>query len=74
MPKKEYTEYHKQRLQKRYDIYVMRSKLANKLGCPLHQINKDGTTGFWLDSNSPTGYTQKCSYEGTCEWPCNGDC
>ena len=28
----------------------------------------------WQDSNSPTGFSQKCSYQGTCQHPCNGDC
>lgn len=30
--------------------------------------------GAWADSNSPTGYSQVCSYEGICQSPCNGDC
>ena len=28
----------------------------------------------WYDSDSPTGYSQYCSYVGTCQSPCNGDC
>lgn len=32
--------------------------------------------GSWYDPSSPTGYSQKCSYDayGTCQSPCNGDC
>jgi hypothetical protein len=30
--------------------------------------------GSWYDPNSPTGYSQVCSYFGTCQSPCNGDC
>jgi hypothetical protein len=33
-------------------------------------------TSSWPDPDSPTGYSQKCSYDawGTCQSPCNGDC
>jgi len=46
---------------------------------PLSSAKKYGNSwliisGAWEDSSSPTGYTQKCSYFGTCEYPCNGDC
>jgi hypothetical protein len=55
------------RLKKRFDRYVM---MANE---------KRDNYGYrigesWLDSNSPTGYSQVCSYQGTCQSPCNGDC
>jgi hypothetical protein len=35
-----------------------------------------GEYGSWPDPNSPTGYSQVCSYEayGICQSPCNGDC
>jgi len=39
------------------------SKRERKRGC-----------ASWYDPNSPTGYTQNCSYYGTCQSPCNGDC
>ena len=29
---------------------------------------------YWPDSNSPTGYSQKCDWQGICQYPCNGDC
>jgi len=32
------------------------------------------TCAIWADDNSPTGYSQNCSYRGTCQAPCNGDC
>ena len=37
---------------------------------------KHGYYNSWPDSNSPTGYSQVCSYDayGTCQSPCNGDC
>jgi hypothetical protein len=37
---------------------------------------KHGYYNSWYDPNSPTGYSQVCSYEayGTCQSPCNGDC
>ncbi len=28
----------------------------------------------WSDSSSPTGMMQVCSYQGHCQYPCNGDC
>jgi len=45
---------------------------ASELGCTLSGVKY----GYWADPNSPTGYSQKCSYEayGTCQSPCNGDC
>ena len=38
------------------------------------QIYKNGYANAWEDPNSPTGYSQVCSYYGTCQSPCNGDC
>ena len=38
------------------------------------QISKRGYADSWEDSNSPTGYSQVCSYYSTCQAPCNGDC
>ncbi len=35
---------------------------------------KHGYYKEWADSNSPTGYSQVCSYQGICQSPCNGDC
>ena len=32
------------------------------------------SSASWPDSNSPTGYSQNCSYQGICQSPCNGDC
>jgi hypothetical protein len=58
---------------KRNEKYFARISYARDLGCPLHAIGKYGPT-HWKDHNSPTGYSQKCSYQGICEYPCNGDC
>lgn len=41
-------------------------------GVPTAAIRKPGHS--WADSNSPTGFSQKCSYRGICQSPCNGDC
>jgi hypothetical protein len=38
------------------------------------QIAKKGHADAWEDPDSPTGYTQVCSYWATCQSPCNGDC
>lgn len=61
---------------KRWSIYLAKIKIARDKGCPLSAIRKDGTTTSWRDPNSPTGYSQICSYDvyGTCQSPCNGDC
>ena len=71
------------RREKRNASYKARIRKCSDLGgnVPLHAAEKlyDNSwyvSGSWADSNSPTGYTQKCSYEawGTCQSPCNGDC
>lgn len=35
---------------------------------------KEGTFPPWPDSESPTGWSQKCNWRGNCQYPCNGDC
>jgi hypothetical protein len=42
--------------------------------CPPAALKHRGYA--WADPNSPTGYSQVCSYDvfGTCQSPCNGDC
>jgi hypothetical protein len=77
---------HKKRIQRsvnrrslRMEKYISKIRTANTLGVwiPLHAVDKNGyVTGSWADPNSPTGYSQKCSYDawGTCQSPCNGDC
>ena len=65
----------KNRRQRRLDIYNRRQRVSEKYGIPLSSVNKEGDTpGFWQDPSSPTGFSQKCSYVGTCQYPCNGDC
>jgi len=68
---------------KRNESYKNRIRTVSDLGgnVPLHAATKlwGGqwyVSGSWYDPESPTGYTQKCSYEawGTCQSPCNGDC
>lgn len=38
---------------------------------PLYAANR---RGVWVDPDSPTGYSQVCSYYSICQSPCNGDC
>lgn len=65
------------RKNRRLDVYNRRKRVADNYGIPLHAIDKNGNaSGSWEDPTSPTGWSQKCSYDryGTCQHPCNGDC
>lgn len=64
------------RAKKHNEDYHKRISEAKEIGysIPLYVIRKDGTTDCWKDNNSPTGYSQKCSWKGICQYPCNGDC
>ncbi len=66
------------RRKRKNELYHMKIKKVRELGnyIPLSAVRRDGTTEAWRDSNSPTGYSQVCSYEayGICQAPCNGDC
>lgn len=70
------------RRKKRREIYLKRIQsvhwISTDSNVPLSIISKHGyyMGGSWYDPNSPTGYSQKCSYDayGTCQSPCNGDC
>jgi hypothetical protein len=59
------------RKSKRNNEYIraVRNRIS---GAPL-SVAKNGY-GSWPDPDSPTGYSQICSYYGTCQSPCNGDC
>ena len=35
---------------------------------------KEGSFPPWPDEDSPTGWRQRCQWQGTCQYPCNGDC
>ena len=64
---------------KRNEKYFNKINTVRVIGVyvPLSAIDRYGiVSGSWPDSSSPTGYSQKCSYEayGTCQSPCNGDC
>lgn len=66
-------------IQKRTNRYAKRmEKYVNKIQKKreIESLIISGAITYWKDSNSPTGYSQKCSYErwGTCQHPCNGDC
>lgn len=70
------------RRSKRKEIYVKKiqgvREISRFLDIPLSVIDKRGNYrgGSWYDPKSPTGYSQKCSYDvyGICQSPCNGDC
>jgi hypothetical protein len=66
----------KTRAKKRADKRA--EKYCNFLNSNTDTINYCGFSGSkngsWYDSDSPTGYSQVCSYFGTCQSPCNGDC
>lgn len=68
------------RRKKRREIYVKRILEIRRIGTseylPLSLISKGGyyMGGSWDDPSSPTGRSQVCSYYGTCQSPCNGDC
>ena len=82
-------EKHKKKIQrsidrrkKRREIFIKKIHgvrcISSDNNIPLYIISKQGyyVGGSWYDPNSPTGYSQKCSYDayGTCQSPCNGDC
>ena len=58
---------------KRNAKYKQRISEAQSLDCPLNAITKYGPS-YWENINSSTGYSQICSYQGICQYPCNGDC
>lgn len=61
---------------KRMEKYVSKIRQVSNYGrsIPLSAISRWGITNSWADPNSPTGYSQICSYQGICQSPCNGDC
>ena len=58
------------RKQRRNEKYFKLVREAQECGKPIWAIK----AGYWPDSNSPTGYSQKCDWRGNCQYPCNGDC
>jgi len=61
----------------REGIVIMRNSNGNiRLGIAMKRIDNPNylINEPWDDSDSPTGMTQNCSYMGTCQYPCNGDC
>jgi hypothetical protein len=60
----------------RMERYISRINMAREVGddVPLYCVQNGYVSGSWPDPNSPTGYSQKCSYYGICQSPCNGDC
>ena len=68
---------HKRR-QKKNNLYLMKIRKVRELGnyIPLSSVDRYGNSSVWRDPNSPTGFSQVCSYAayGTCQSPCNGDC
>lgn len=74
MTRKEKIEKRKARAKRRADKHNNRyRKIAQNAdweGIPICGLKGNS----WPDENSPTGYSQKCSYIGICQAPCNGDC
>lgn len=73
-------EKHEKRKTKALNRRIMRmSKYVKKIqavadlpyGVPLSTALRYSS---WSDSNSPTGYSQRCEMGGICQSPCNGDC
>lgn len=67
------------RRQKKNKVYHSKIKTVRDMGnyIPLSAVDRRGfAINCWSDSNSPTGYSQRCSYGayGICQSPCNGDC
>lgn len=65
------------RLQKRLKKLEDKKRIMDNFNCGLGEVRyilKYGYRKPWPDSDSPTGYSQHCSYSGTCQYPCNGDC
>lgn len=66
----------KARRKRRMDKYIEKIKLERASG--IHErfslSNSIDSSRIWLDPNSPTGYSQVCSWQGICKSPFNGDC
>lgn len=60
----------KLRKDKRNSKYRKLSATASEYGCGIGGAKY----GSWADSDSPTGYSQRCEMGGKCQSPCNGDC
>jgi len=61
----------KLRKEKRNENYKRLSRIASEVNRSISTV-KYGAP--WEDSSSPTGWSQICSYQGNCEFPCCGDC
>jgi len=59
------------RKDKRNNAYRALAQKAQDIGCSISSVKYNAP---WRCSSSPTGWRQICSYQGTCESPCNGDC
>ena len=66
------------RKNKRNNLYKEAIFLVNNENISLGRAMKikkgSGYLTHWEDSDSPTGYTQYCDWQGTCQYPCCGDC
>lgn len=77
MTREEKIEKRKLRAERRRLKNRERNGIDGNTNLPLRarrQIAKKGHADSWEDPNSPTGYSQVCSYYDTCQSPCNGDC
>ena len=64
-------------MKKRIQTYIAAIKVMQEYNVSLgaaKRFLKEGTFPPWPDSESPTGWSQKCNWRGNCQYPCNGDC
>lgn len=67
----------KKRFEKRKSQWERIKSIAYYYGVPFSAARSYVRHGYftsWRNPNSPTGYSQKCSWFGICQSPCNGDC
>lgn len=65
----------KRRKEKRDQTYrELCSELTENKPVPFSGLRRDYGDQPWPTHDSPTGWLQRCSYEGICQYPCNGDC
>lgn len=65
------------RFQKRKEQLAQILYYVENKGVPMSSARckvRHGYFSDWEDSDSPTGRSQVCDWQGTCQSPCNGDC
>ena len=64
----------KRRKEKRNEAYRILIQKAFLFGRVPYYGFRNRWDEPWKDLDSPTGWRQNCSWQGTCQYPCNGDC